>query len=67
MIGWAAVAAVVATYDTWAIKTGRRTMSACYCRADRTQRALVLGGTAYLVGHLNGWLPARYDLLRRWG
>jgi len=67
VIGWLTVAAVVTTYDLWAIRTGRNTMSACYCRADPAQRALVLAGTGYLIAHLNGWMPKRYDLLRRFG
>jgi len=65
MIGWAVVAAAVAGYDGWAIVRGAETMSRAYRRTYGTHPVLVAAATAYLVGHLTGHLPSRYDVLRR--
>lgn len=64
MIGWAVVGLVVAAYDARAITAGTATMSAVYRDAYRAHPLIVGGATAFLVSHLTGYLPARFDPLR---
>lgn len=64
MIGWLAVAAAVASYDAWAMTGRAETMSTVYRGAYTAHPVLVGALTAYLVGHLTGHLPSRYDVLR---
>lgn len=57
---------MVAAYDWYAIKTGRvSTMSAAYKRTYQRHPVVTLGATVYLLSHLTGHLPQRYDALRR--
>lgn len=64
MIGWIAVAAVVAVYDAVAMRTGAETMSTVYRDAYQARPVLIGAATGYLVAHLTGYLPRRYDLFR---
>lgn len=64
MIGWAVVAFAVAAYDAVAMKTGVETMSTAYRDAYRVHPVVVGAATVYLVAHLTGYLPGRYDPLR---
>lgn len=54
LIGWAGIAALVIGYDTWALLTGKETLSSCYDRLSRTRRGrlLVNGGWTALTWHL---------------
>ena len=63
-VGWAAVAAVVAAADGLALRTDGQTMSTAYRTAYQRHPLAIGAATAYLVAHLTGHLPKRYDPLR---
>lgn len=65
ILGWAAIPAVVLGVNTWALRHGHHTMSHTYRCAFTAHPALVGAATAYLLAHLTGGCPPRYDLLRR--
>lgn len=64
LAGWAAVLVTVSVYDAWALSSGAETLSTGYRAAYRAHPFIVGAATAFLVGHLTGHLPARYDPLR---
>lgn len=60
---WLGLAAYVAAYDTWAIATGRETLSTAFHRASRhpVARWPVVAAVGVTVVHLYGRLPKRFD------
>lgn len=65
-MGWIFVAAVVIGYDGYALRTGKTsTLSSSYRSTYRKYPYLVGAGTVYLITHLTGHLPVKYDALRR--
>jgi hypothetical protein len=65
--GWLIVGVAVAAYDGLAMRRRRETMSTVYRRTYRSHPLIIGASTAYMVGHLTGHLPQRYDALRRIG
>ena len=65
--GWAAVGAVVAAYDLWALRGGHETLSAAYAAASEhpVGRVALLAADAVLLAHLWRWprSAARFDPL----
>lgn len=64
--GWVGIAAYVIAYDSWAGWTGNKTLSAEFRDYSREQPVLMLLGTSYLVAHLFGMWPRKYDPLSRY-
>lgn len=66
---WLLMFAFVFAYDYLASRKQWTTMSAAglYHLADPVERFLLSVWWAYLTGHLMGWIPRRFDPLRRWG
>lgn len=67
--GWLAVAAVVASWDVWALRKGHQTLSSAYAEALERggwEGKAVIVSTAYLVCHLTRRprLLATHDPLR---
>ena len=67
MRGWLALAAVIAGIDAAAVVSGHRTLSRSFHDGHATHPLLVAAGTAYLLAHLYGVLPAQLDPLSRLG
>ena len=67
--GWAALAGYIAAYDTWALKTGRETLSSAFGRSLRHPikrwPTLLLYGIVSL--HLFNRLPEWLDPLHQYG
>lgn len=67
--GWALLAGYIGLYDTWALTTGRETLSSAFGRAARhpvkrwPTLAVYLVITLHLFGRLPGWL----DPLHQYG
>ena len=68
VLAWLALTAYVTTYDVWAARTGRETLSSAFYRAVKHPRGRwpVLAVWAYLTAHLFKLVPDRLDPLRRW-
>ena len=64
---WMVLALGVLAFDTWAMLTGRDTMSQSYARAleDPRRRWPTLIFWGYLTGHLTRAVPREWDPLRR--
>ena len=63
--GWAAIAAWVVVFDTWALWLARETLSQAFLRACRKHPLLVSSAWGVLTGHLFG-LFGRWDPLRKY-
>lgn len=62
---WMALGIGVLTYDYWAIRSGRDTMTASFARAlgDPNRRWATSLMWVYITSHLMGWIPKRHDPL----
>lgn len=66
MRGWVGIAVYVIAYDSWAGLTGSKTLSAEF-RDQSSQNPVVMSAfTLYLVAHLFGKWPRRYDPLTQY-
>lgn len=66
MPGWIGIAVYVTAYDTWAGLSGRRTLSSEFRDHSKVRPMVMVVGTAYMVTHLFGWFPRRYDPLSQY-
>lgn len=67
--GWLLLAGYVAAYDTWALKTGRETLSSAFGRSLRhpIRRWPTLMTWGVITLHLFGRLPTWLDPLHHYG
>lgn len=61
--GWTGLTAYVLTYDSWATKTNRDTMTDVFRKASHhpMRRWPVVLTVGVVVSHLFGWIPTRLD------
>lgn len=64
-IGWLAVAALVSVIDIEARRHHGETMSYTHSGATNRHPLLLPVFELYLVGHLNGWVPEKWDFFKR--
>ncbi len=65
---WLVISLWVSLYDIWAFKSKKESLSGSFQRSLLDSRRMPATATfwIYLVGHLYGVIPKRYDPLRRW-
>lgn len=63
MRGWVGIAAYVILYDSWAGLGGKKTLSAEFRDHSLDRPVLTFAVTTYLVAHLFGKWPRKYDPL----